>query len=213
MGTDRHIDSSSAAISADGTIYFGTNIGNMEGGEIIAINPDGTERWRKRIANDWVESSPSIAEDGTVYIGGTFDLDYEWGYLHAFGSQESNDPPFEPSITGPPSGNAGTPYQYTFIATDPDNNPVSYYIDWGDDTSTGWTREYASGETVKIKHTWNEQGTYTIRAKAKDTFEGEGPWGELSVTMPRNKIVNGPFLNFLGNHPLLFQLFQRFLNL
>ena len=61
---------SSAAISAHGTIYFGTNVyyPSMGGGDIIALNPDGTERWRKRIANVWIDSSPCIGEDGTVYI-------------------------------------------------------------------------------------------------------------------------------------------------
>ena len=58
MGPERHIHQSSPAISADGTIYVGTNIGEISGGEIIAVNPDGTERWRERIANKWVESSP-----------------------------------------------------------------------------------------------------------------------------------------------------------
>jgi outer membrane protein assembly factor BamB len=81
MGEGRHIDGSSPAISADGTIYFGTNIGDAGGGEIIAVNPDGTERWRKMIAKNWVESSPSIAEDGTVYIGSTYMPGR--GYLHA----------------------------------------------------------------------------------------------------------------------------------
>ncbi|MFO7677607.1 MAG: PQQ-binding-like beta-propeller repeat protein, partial [Thermoplasmatota archaeon] len=64
--SERHIGKSSPAISADGTIYVGTNIGSssVNGGDIIAINPDGTERWRKKLVNmGWVDSSPCIAED------------------------------------------------------------------------------------------------------------------------------------------------------
>lgn len=79
---------SSPAISADGTIYIGS------GKNIIAVNHDGTERWRKQIATQWVESSPAIAKDGTIYIGSS-----SWeeiqpggyapvGYLHAFGPGE-----------------------------------------------------------------------------------------------------------------------------
>ncbi|MCK5261625.1 MAG: PQQ-like beta-propeller repeat protein, partial [Thermoplasmatales archaeon] len=60
-----HITQSSPAISADGTIYVGTQISSVAGGDIIAINSDGTEKWRKRIADDWIRSSPCIAEDGT----------------------------------------------------------------------------------------------------------------------------------------------------
>jgi len=121
-GADRFIGSSSPAISADGTIYIGVEIGQMGGGEIIAVNPEGTEKWRKKVANDWVDSSPSIAEDGTVYIGSSYEMSR--GYLHAFGSVESNSPPGAPSISGTTNGKVGVDYWYTFVAHDPDNNPI-----------------------------------------------------------------------------------------
>jgi outer membrane protein assembly factor BamB len=207
MGGNRHIDASSPAISNDGTIYVGTNIGNVEGGEIIAVNPDGTERWRKKIANKWVESSPCIAEDGTVYIGSADDMGR--GYLHAFGPQETNDPPGTPTITGPLKGKAGVEQWYKFTSVDPDNNPVSHYIEWGDDTYTGWTDDYASGEQVKAGHTWSEWDEYTIRCKSKDTFGAESDWGELRVTMPRNRATyNSLLLRFLDQFPILHRLFS-----
>lgn len=81
FGYDEWVGGSSPAISADGTIYIGTHIGSMSGGDIVAINPDGTERWQKRIANEWVESSPSIGEDGTIYIGSSSD---DHGYSYGF---------------------------------------------------------------------------------------------------------------------------------
>jgi outer membrane protein assembly factor BamB len=59
----------SPAISADGIIYIGTAIGQAVGGQIYAINPDGTLRWRKKIANNNVIGSPAIDENGTVYVG------------------------------------------------------------------------------------------------------------------------------------------------
>jgi outer membrane protein assembly factor BamB len=79
-GEYRSIRGATLCNSADGTIYFGTNIGEYYGGEIIALNPNGTEKWRKKIGN--VESAPAIGEDGTVYIGSPH-LGY--GYLHAIG--------------------------------------------------------------------------------------------------------------------------------
>ncbi len=98
-GTDRRIIGGNPAISSDGTIYFGTHIGETLGGEIIAVNQNGTERWRKMIAALWVDSSPAIAADGTVYIGSTNDLAHAGseGYLHAFGPGEQKN--FE--ITNP----------------------------------------------------------------------------------------------------------------
>ena len=215
MGAQRHIDTSSPAISADGTIYFGTEIGEGAGGEIIAVNPDGTEKWCKRIANYWVESSPSIAYDGTVYIGSAMDV--SCGYLHAFSPQESNNPPDAPIISGPTSGNANTEYKYTFISVDPDNNPVSFYIDWGDGTNPSWSREYASGEIAKIHHTWSEKGSYIIQVKAKDTFNGESGWAYLDVTMPRNRApyYSSYFIKILERFPFLQKIIylSRFISL
>jgi len=75
--------------SVDGFIYFGTEIGDYGGGDIVAVNPDGTARWRKRIANIYVDSAPAIGEDGTIYIGSAWNENgYSRGYLHAFGPGE-----------------------------------------------------------------------------------------------------------------------------
>jgi outer membrane protein assembly factor BamB len=88
-GPDRCIEGGTPAHSADGTIYCGvtTRLAGINlGGEIIAINPNGTEQWRSTIADYAVESAPAISEDGTVYIGSSWNPD--GGYLHAFGPGE-----------------------------------------------------------------------------------------------------------------------------
>jgi hypothetical protein len=208
LGTERWIGHSCPAISADGTIYVGTHIGEGAGGDIIAINPDGTERWRKKTAYEWVDSSPSIGEDGTVYIGSAYEMGR--GYLHAFGSVESNSPPEAPTVTGETNGTVDEEYWYGISAVDPDNNPVSIYIEWDDGTNSGWNREQASGEKYYYEHTWSIKDTYTIRAKAKDVFGEESDWGYLEVSMPKNKpYINTPFLNFLENHPYMFLLLRK----
>ena len=209
----RFIRYSSPAISADGTIYVGVNLGydgNSNGGEIIAVNSDGTEKWRKKIAEVRADSSPCIGEDGTVYIGSTYNQGK--GYLHAFGSVDSNAPPDTPMISGTINGKAREKYYYTFTSIDPDNNPVSYYIDWGDDTTTE-TMDFASGEIGSASHTYNTRGEYTIRAKARDTLGEESDWGYLEVTMPKNKAINIPFLQFLGNHPYMFPILRYLMEL
>ena len=53
-------------------------------------------------------------------------------------SKIENHPPADLSITGPASGTVGTPYEYSYRAKDPENQYIFYYIDWGDETSTGW---------------------------------------------------------------------------
>jgi len=183
LGPDRTIRGSSPAISADGTIYFGTWIDTSSGwwgGEIIAVNPDGTERWRRLIANDFVNSGPAIGSDGTVYIGSTWETG---GHLHAFGSLDPNAP-VAPTITGQINGRIKRTYDYTFTSTSPRGSQIYYLIDWGDGTTTDWLGPCNSGEPITMKHSWSDKGTYNITARAKDTDNRWGPWGNLSVTMP-----------------------------
>lgn len=110
-----------------------------------------------------------------------------------------NDPPNDPTIDGPTNGKAGTSYDYTFTAVDPDGTNIWYYVDWGDDTNSGWVGPYASGQEMVLSHTWDERGTYTIKAKAKDPYDEEGPWGSLEVTMPRNRIRLFRFFDIFPN--------------
>ncbi|MDH7507233.1 MAG: PQQ-binding-like beta-propeller repeat protein [Candidatus Thermoplasmatota archaeon] len=197
-GPKRTIRGSNPCISADGTIYFGT----YDGGELIAVNPDGTLKWREYIGGD-VASAPAIGEDGTVYIGSSL---LNGGFLHAFGSLDPNAPS-APNINGQTSGKAGTSYEYTFKSTSPLCRDIYYYVDWGDDTITDWTGPYTSGQTLAVNHTWNIMGTYTIKARCKDTENLWGPWGTLAVTMPRNKVLdNSLFFKFLERFPILRKL-------
>ncbi len=144
---------------------------------------------------------------GSIDYGANWELieDYYPEYpepdacFKTYGLDES---PNSPIITGEINGNVGTEYTYTFSTTDPEGHDLYYYVEWGDDTNSGWIGKYESGETVNLKHTWQTQGTFTIKVKAKDIYGAEGDWGELVVTMPKNKasISNFPLLNWLFDH-------------
>jgi hypothetical protein len=97
----------------------------------------------------------------------------------------ANQPSNPPTITGPVKGKVGTAYDYNFIAIDPDGDEVYYFIDWGDNTNSSWIGPYSSGETITKSHTWSTKGTYTVKAKAKDTYGNESDWRTLEVTMPK----------------------------
>ena len=235
-GPGRSIRGGTPCNSVDGTIYFGTS----DGGEIIAVNPDGTEKWRKGIGT--VESPPAIGNDGAVYIGtdyapgegglhafgiGPLEADangpyyglvnapvqfkgkamggysphsYHWdfGDTHASDEQNptyiytsagnytviltvtdntsntssdtswawiqaTNTPPNKPTINGPTKGEYGISYDYKFVSADPDGTPIWYYVDWGDNSNTGWFGPYSSYEEVVKSHFWYDKGTYTIK--------------------------------------------------
>jgi outer membrane protein assembly factor BamB len=186
----RDIFQSSPAISSDGVIYVGVNVGESSGGEIWAVNSNGSLRWKKPIANENVESSPAIGADGTVYISSasrkrnSIQGVKSIGYLHAFGPVQSNTLPNKPTITGEKWGEVGETYLYEITTTDSENNPLSFFIEWGDGTISDWSEEAASGEIVKFIHTYYTGGRYTIRAKARDTLGEESDWGTLTVRMP-----------------------------
>jgi len=97
----------------------------------------------------------------------------------------NKDAPSTPDINGNTNGKPGIEYDYSFVATDPTNDNVYYFIQWGDGTDTGWIGPYASGEEVLKSHSWSSKGSYIITAKAKDVDENEGLLGTFDVTIPR----------------------------
>ena len=212
-GEDRRIEEGTPCTSAEGTIYFGTHIGETDGGELIAVNPDGNERWRIKVATVWVMSAPAIGEDGTVYVG-SFDRGppHGWGWLHAIGDLDANSPA-APVINGETEGDAGKEYQYTFKSTSPLGRDVYYYIEWGDGNIKNWFGPYDSSEEIAVNHTYTNQKTYIIKSRAKDTENLWGPWGELKVTMPKNKAVSYPYLlRLLEKFPLFKEVLLRLIN-
>jgi outer membrane protein assembly factor BamB len=108
------------AIGIDGTIYFGTLIG-----EFYALNPDGSQKWRYSLGSGEFQSSPAIGIDGTIYVGYGANTNYfcafnpdltvKWTY-----------PTDSPIFSSPAIGNDGTiyfgPKYYKFFALNPDGS-------------------------------------------------------------------------------------------
>ncbi len=120
-----------------------------------------------------------------------------------------NNPPAAPQITGPTNGHPGNIYDYMMVSTDPDQNPIYYLIDWDDGDTTDWLGPYNSGQPITISHVWDDPGTYTIQAKAKDTYGAEGNWGTYLVTMinnpPATPQITGP-ANGTNGHSCYYTL-------
>jgi len=191
---------STAALSGDGTLYFGTCDLEWSGGvEVIALWINGTVKWRRPL--DTVFSSPAIGRDGIVYIGSRTSMGE--GYLNAFGPLDPNAP-LAPTIQGPPQGKIKKEYSYNFSTSDPLGKDVWYYISWGDETVEDWIGPFTSGETVTVSHTWEFKGTYKVEARAKNSDNLWGPFGTLEVTMPFSHDI--PFLQFW------MKVFERFPN-
>ena len=124
----------------------------------------------------------------------------------------SNHPPNTPNLTGTDSGKARTPYNFTIAAVDPDGDNVSYFINWGDGTNTGWFGPVSSGEEVIKTHTWQKRGSYTINGKAKDSQGAESPFATLKVTMPLSFDHTTTFWEwFFQLFPNIFPLLRQIL--
>jgi hypothetical protein len=119
-----------------------------------------------------------------------------------------NHPPQTPTLTGQQNGKKGTTYSYTFSTTDPDNDDVYYYLNWGDTYwaggAVGWIGPYKSDQQVTLEKTLANKGNYIVRVKAKDRYGAKSDWGTLTVTMPYS--FNKPIPQFFG------WLFQQFPN-
>jgi len=188
---DYEVTSSAYAISADGLVYFVATNKSGHGGDLFALNcDDGSLHFRKTIAPlDDQYSQPVIGSDGTVYIGSEFYSSTTGGYFYAFGVVDENHPPEQPMIDGPITGKTQEEQIYTFIVTDADADEVFLFVDWGDETDSGWKGPYESDEEITLTHSWSQQGTYTMKAKAKDEHDVEGEWATHIVTMPKAKIL------------------------
>jgi hypothetical protein len=122
-----------------------------------------------------------------------------------------DEAPNNPVIDGPAKGKPGIEYTYKFSTIDPEGHDVLYYIEWGDNTNSGWLGPYNSGEGLSMKHIWINPGTYTLRAKAKDIYDASSDWGVFTVIMPKDKSVNLQLPNLFNNHLDLFNLIRLFL--
>lgn len=92
---------------------------------------------------------------------------------------------------------------------------VSYFVDWGDGTTSGWTDLIDPGEVIKISNTWDERDSYTIKAKARDNFGAESDWSTLPLTVSRetnnwNFFNNRPFIRLFRELFEIFPIFKDF---
>lgn len=122
-----------------------------------------------------------------------------------------NHPPDAPKITGPKCTRPG-PHVWTFKAIDPDDDNLSYEIDWGDGVVEKWIGPFASGEEVTRSHTYCAKMTVRIKARANDTHGAIGEWGYLLVVISESKSTHYlPYLQFLERFPLAFPILRYLL--
>ncbi len=158
-------------------------------------NAGGLSIYLPRRAVDF-DNSLRYDELPSPYEATDLSLDTAWDdFLISLLNLDENSPPETPTITGPSDGKKEVEYAYSITTSDLQGQQVHYFIEWGDDSDSGWIGPYESGELISATHTWSSTGDFTIRVKAKDTQDEESEWGTLPVTMPyRTALPNFAFL-------------------
>ena len=139
--------------------------------------------------------------DSKFYVHNNFGWDHYLEFQNMFDYNLYGDPamtregitpggPSTPEIDGPNTGKPGVEYDYNFMSIHPLGEDLYYYIMWGDGDIQDWIGPYASGEVATFSHMFKTKGTYTILARARDIHNAYSGWGELKVTMPKNRILN-----------------------
>jgi fimbrial isopeptide formation D2 family protein len=127
-----------------------------------------------------VELSYSYSSSGNYEVKAMakdiHDAESIWGNTHIV-VIISNNPPSAPVVDGDASGEVEEELSFNVVATDPEGEDIFYWIDWGDGTNTGWIGPSSSGVPVESTHSWDTEGNYEIKAKAKDINEAESSWG------------------------------------
>jgi len=197
--------------------YYGTSISNLGDAGIVVVGwswNKGIITWQYNNENYKIDclqiqgQKPDAGDITNCSLYGTFPHTepHKMGELE-FVSAEACDPLAEPSISGHSSGKTSKPYTLTISNTGTDN--VYFYIDWGDESALNYTGLTAPGATATATHTYSKDGTYTIQARAMNTWSVMSDWTTLSVSMPKTKAKTIDayfFLRFLEKYPILYQL-------
>jgi len=107
--------------------------------------------------------------DGRVAAIGNFAWGADMVELYSW-----NDSPEIQLIQGENSGLVGDTLEFIIQVNDPNQDSVSIRIDWNDGDTTDWQEYDASGFEFCFSHVFNQAGTYTILAQAKDIWAKYG---------------------------------------
>jgi hypothetical protein len=197
-------DGSLPAISAIGTTAVCTYF--RDGDLYASISENGGETWVETSAindesgsADERESGQAVSSDYVVWTDNRFSA---LGVM--FDTLGLGEPPSAPVIEGSSSGKPGTAINFKFTSTDPNGKQVSYFIDWDDGDTSGYTPLQASGTPYSESHIWSTEGTYEIKAKAKNEDGLTGPISTHTITIEKSRAIgfNPWFLQFLQQFPI-----------
>jgi hypothetical protein len=58
--------------------------------------------------------------------------------------------------------------QFNITSKDINYNNISYFVDWGDGTNSGWVGPFPPGTMINLTHVWKRARSYVVSFKAKN---------------------------------------------
>lgn len=177
---------SSPAVSADGTVYVGSNDDRLH-----AFDADGASKW-SFTAGNWVDSTPAIGPDGTVYFG-------SWDNKVYALNPENGEKIWEYAtnsyvIASPAIGADGRVYV---------GSKDSIFYAFEGNGSLAW--EYFAGQPISSSAALGQDGTIYF-GDENGTFHAVNPDGSLKWTFEvdevedaNKSILSSPALDLSGN--------------
>ena len=160
-------------LSEDGkTIWFNLIDDVIEDGEIVTIEFDAL------VTGTTGECCECEYVENYAYVTGKIGCVQEPNFFMDDKVRivaQGNCPPTIPAIRGPTTGTVGESLTFYFVSMDPDEDNVSIIVDWDVDYPVAYS-PMASGEEKIISYTFDDVGTYKIKAKARDENGAESGW-------------------------------------
>ncbi len=134
-------------------------------------------------------------QTGTIYSPGTMSFNTQyfwkivaWDNLGASNTSDewdfttedevSNSPDTPVILSGPTAGGLEIDFNFTVVSSDHQEDQIYYMLDFGDGNITDWIGPFDSGLPLIFNHSWNHEGDYAIRVKAKDIHDYESDWSK-----------------------------------
>jgi|GEM_PF-3011785 len=192
------------------------NVGNLSGPSeleinesgdfsVAAIDPEGSQvryqfDWGDEIGNwtrlydsgEVITLQHSWNQAGYYYVKvkakDKYEAESSWTQAILVTIEGDNIPPSQPSITGPSSSRTSELLEFTVTGNDADGEQLFYYIDWGDNMTSGWIGPFEVGENITVSHSYADPIQYHLKVKSEDTAGAESIWSDEHIV----EVFSGP---------------------
>jgi len=182
-----------------GFIIEPQNVGRRDQVFKFRVNPDSTNdeftlykdlivQWKFKDEDSWTtpDTAKSITHSYSNEIITDFNVslkvtDSDGASAIATKKVKINQPPDQPTLNASPTTvNKRTPVTFTAHASDPDNDEIQYFFDYGDNDTSGWTSQN------EVPHPYDKSGSYDAKVIVRDEWGDYSSWSSPPVSVTVN---------------------------